>query len=108
VVFSPLVARIRRTAELNGNALAMRYVRLFHSKWGPDRGSDSELLGTSDIQSLADLQNSLSAGGRMRLVPVTRNAAKALLLAGALPYVPLVLTKFPVKTVLSMLLKVVA
>jgi len=108
VVFAPLLARIRRTAELNGNALSMRYVRLFHAKWGPDRGSDSELLGTSDIQSLADLQNALSATQRMRMVPVTRNAAKALLLAGALPYVPLVLTKFPVKTVLSMLLKVVA
>ena len=108
VVFAPLLARIRRTAELNGNALSMRYVRLFHAKWGPDRGSDSELLGTSDIQSLADLQNALSATQRMRMVPVTRNAAKALLLAGALPYVPLVLTKFPVKTVLGMLLKVVA
>jgi hypothetical protein len=108
VVFAPLLARIRRTAELNGNALSMRYVRLFHAKWGPDRGPDSELLGTSDIQSLADLQNALSATQRLRMVPVTRNAAKALLLAGALPYVPLVLTKFPVKTVLSMLLKVVA
>jgi len=107
-VFYPLLARIRRAAELESNALAMRYVRLFHKKWGSDRGPDDELLGTSDIQSLADLQNSLSATQRMRLVPVTRNAAKALLLAGALPYVPLVLTKFPLKTVLSMLLKVAA
>jgi len=107
-VFYPLLARIRRAAELESNALAMRYVRLFHQKWGSDRGPDDELLGTSDIQSLADLQNSLSATQRMRLVPVTRNAAKALLLAGALPYVPLVLTKFPLKTVLGMLLKVAA
>jgi hypothetical protein len=107
-VFYPLLARVRRAAELEGNALAMRYVRLFHEKWNGGRGSDSELLGTSDIQSLADLQNSLSATQRMRLVPVTKNAAKALLLAGALPYVPLVLTKFPLKTVLGMLLKVAA
>jgi hypothetical protein len=106
VVFFPLLARVRRAAELNGGALATRYVRLFHEKWGPDRGPDSELLGTPDIQSLSDLQNSLSATQRMRLVPVTRNSAKALLLAGALPYVPLILTKFPLQTVLKMLLRV--
>ena len=93
---------------LENGALAMRYVRLFHERWGADRGPDSELLGTPDIQSLADLQDGLSATQRMRLIPVTRNSAKALLLAGALPYVPLILTKFPLQTVLKMLLRVAA
>jgi hypothetical protein len=107
VVFYPLLARTRRAADLENSALAMRYARLFHERWGPRRGPDEELLGTSDIQSLADMQNSLSATQRMRLVPVTVNATKTLLLAGALPFVPLLLTKYPLQTVLKMLLKAV-
>ncbi|HKF42019.1 MAG TPA: hypothetical protein VKG01_02865 [Thermoanaerobaculia bacterium] len=107
VVFYPLLARTRRAADLENSALAMRYARLFHQRWGAHRGDDESLLGTSDLQSLADMQNSLSATQRMRLVPVTVNAAKTLLLAGALPFVPLLLTKYPLDTVLNMLLKAV-
>jgi hypothetical protein len=106
VVFAGPLARARREAELEYGALAMRYTRLFHERWGPRRGSDESLLGSPDIQSLADLQDALSATQRMRLVPVTANSAKALLLAGALPFVPLLLTKIPPQTILRMLFKV--
>ncbi|HEV8117215.1 MAG TPA: hypothetical protein VGQ32_01750 [Thermoanaerobaculia bacterium] len=108
VVFYLPLARARRQAELQYGALATRYIRLFNERWGTSRGSDEELLGSSDIQSLADLQNSLSATQRMRLIPVTRNAAKSLLLAGALPFAPLLLTKIPPKELLNMLFKVAA
>lgn len=43
----------------------------------------------------------------MRLIPVTRNSAVTLLLAGALPLVPLT-AKIPLQTILKMLLKVAA
>jgi hypothetical protein len=106
VVFSPLLARTRRAFDLQNSALAMRYARLFHQRWGPNRGDDESLLGTSDLQSLADMQDSLSATQRMRLVPVTVNSAKALLLAGALPFVPLLLTRIPPQDILKMLFRV--
>ena len=105
-VFYPMLRRARRTWDLENSALAMRYARLFHQRWGPNRGDDESLLGTGDLQSLADMQNSLSATQRMRLVPVTVNAAKTLLGAGAIPFVPLLLTKYPLDKVLDMLMKV--
>ena len=55
--------------------LAQRYVREFEAltKWLPRRRSppDEPLLGSADIQSLADLGNSYSVINDMRLMPFT-------------------------------------
>jgi hypothetical protein len=54
------------------SALAERYVNEFGRKWlGADPAPGEPLLGTADIQSLADLSNSLSIMRDMRLVPVS-------------------------------------
>jgi hypothetical protein len=107
-VFAPQLTRVRRRGELEATALGQRYVRLFHQRWGGGRGSDEDFLGSSDIQSLADSQNSLAAAMRMRILPVNKSDAVSIVLAGALPFVPLVLTKIPLETILKMLFKVAA
>ena len=80
-MFTPHLARARRQGLGDFGRLANRYVTEFDEKWMHGaRLPDEPLLGSADIQSLADLGNSFSTVREMRLVPfgwqdVTRLAA---------------------------------
>jgi hypothetical protein len=107
MVFSPRLWAAKRTALLEYGALAERYVREFEKKWlrGQTSASDS-LLGTADIQSLADLGNSLAVIERMRLIPLTRDTLAILAAATTLPLAALALTVISVSELLDRLLKI--
>jgi hypothetical protein len=80
-------------------AFAERYVNEFDRKWlgaGPAPGES--LLGTPDLQSLADLSDSVSIVRDMRLVPVSQRMLMHLAVAALLP---LVLFKYPIKDLLT-------
>ena len=84
------------------NALAERYVNEFDRKWldaGPAPGEP--LLGTADIQSLADLSNSVSIVREMRLVPISPRMLMYLGIAALLPLLPLALFKYPIADLLA-------
>ena len=108
----PLALFIRRLWDCRVNgldkymAMASRYVQAFERKWIRDAGptGDSQ-LGTSDLQSLADLTNSLNVVRGIRMLP--GGPRLALWLAGSVvgPMLPLVLLKFPVDEVAKVLLK---
>lgn len=104
VMFSPMMDRAQRKGAAEYGLLANQYVFEFERKWirggNPDLG---ELLGTGDIQSLADLGNSYSVTREMRVVPF--GLADILRLAGATaaPLLPLTLTIFSLEEVLSRL-----
>jgi hypothetical protein len=84
------------------SALAERYVNAFDRKWlGADRDPAEPLLGTADIQSLADLSNSVSIVRDMRLVPVSPSLLTYLAVAALLPLLPLVLLKYPLTQLLA-------
>jgi hypothetical protein len=73
--------------------------------WGaPEIG---ELLGSGDIQSLADLGNSYSVVGDMRIVPFGMKDIMRLAAAAAAPLLPLTLTIFSLEELLTRLLKTV-
>jgi hypothetical protein len=80
----------------------------FEEKWirggVPDVG---ELLGTGDIQSLADLGNSYSIVGEMRIVPFGFDDITRLDAGTALPPLPLTLMIFSREEVLTRLVKIV-
>jgi len=83
-------------------ALAERYVNEFDRKWlgaGPAPGET--LLGTADIQSLADLSNSVAIVRDMRLVPISPSLLMYLAIAALLPLLPLVLFKYPLADLLA-------
>ena len=110
MVFAPLIlfaaqlARAKRTGLREYGTLAERYVREFDSKWL--RGgapADEPLLGSGDIQSLADLGNSFEVVRGMRILPVTKDAILRLATATLLPIAPLVLTIMPLEELLKML-----
>ena len=111
VVFGPLLvfASQLALARLRGNleygALAERYVREFDAKWL--RGgapADEALVGSSDIQSLADMGNSFEVVRTMRLAPVTKEAIFQLVAATLAPIVPLLFTMMSLEELLKRLL----
>jgi hypothetical protein len=103
-VFAPQLARARRTGLREYGTLAQRYVRDFDAKWvRGNRPADEPMLGTGDIQSLADLGNSFSIIQEMRMVPVTKQAMLQLGAATLAPVVPLVLTLMPLEDLIKKL-----
>ena len=59
LVFTPHLARIKRIGLLEYGGFAQRYVREFDQKWlRGEAPADEPLVGSGDIQSLADLGNS--------------------------------------------------
>lgn len=105
LVFAPQLSRAKRAGLREYGTLAQRYVREFDAKWlRGDGSSDEQLLGSGDVQSLADLGNSFAVIQDMRVVPVTKQAMFQLAVATAAPLVPLVLTMMPLDELLKKLL----
>jgi hypothetical protein len=72
------------------------YVNGFNKKWLGTADPDREpLLGTADLQSLADLGNSISVVRNMRVVPISLLLLKDYVLTALLPFLPLLLYKYP-------------
>ncbi len=99
--FLPQLGRTKRRAELAYGRLAARYTRRFDARWlGEGERHDAELLGTADLQSLADLQGSYEVVRQMRPIPLTTATAVTLLLAAALAMLPAVEAEIPLKDIL--------
>ena len=103
LVFSPQLSRAKRTGFSEYGTLAQKYVRSFDTKWLREQGGGEPLLGSSDIQSLADLGNSYEALRQMRVVPVTKEALLHLGMATLAPIGPLVLTMMPLEELIKKL-----
>jgi hypothetical protein len=104
LVFAPQLARARRMGMVRYGTLAERYVRAFDTKW-LDGGApaDEQLVGSADIQSLADLSNSVEVVRTMRVLPVTRDAIIRLVATTLAPIAPLALTMMPLEELLKLL-----
>jgi hypothetical protein len=98
-VFTKRMWRARFEAIWQYDLFALRYTRLFQEKWIVT-GDTEELLGTSDIQSMADLANTLAIVRSMRVAPFGAREVMALLAAIGLPMVPLLLAAVPLHELL--------
>jgi hypothetical protein len=104
LVFAPQLAQAKRTGLREYDTLAQRYVREFDTKWLRGGASaDEPLVGSGDIQSLADLGNSIEVVRTMRIAPVTKTTILQLMAATLAPIVPLVLTMMPLEELLKKL-----
>ena len=97
VLFAPFLAfsgKLLDGAEprpLAYGEFAATYTRAFNAKWtGSNAGRSDGLLGTADIQSLADLANSYAVVHGLRCVPFDMLNVIAIVLAVAMPFFPLV------------------
>lgn len=108
MLFAPHLAATRRVGIRDYGTLAQRYVREFDDKWLRGGAPAAEpLVGSADIQSLADLGNSFEIVKSMRPVPVSKEALAQLVVITLVPVVPLVLTMIPLDELLKRLLQVV-
>jgi hypothetical protein len=105
LVFAPQLARAKLIGKGEYGALAERYMRGFDVKWL--RGgapADEPLLGSADVQSLADMGNSFEVVRDIRLAPFAREAVLQLAAATLAPVAPLILTMIPLRELLKRLL----
>jgi hypothetical protein len=107
-MFTPKMATAKREGSAMYGLLASRYVEGFQRKWVTgDAGGSEELLGTGDIQSLADLGNSYAVVREMRVVPFGLQDIVRLAAVTAAPVVPLLLTVWSPEEVIMRVIKVV-
>jgi AhpD family alkylhydroperoxidase len=98
LVFVPQLAAARRTGLRKYGGLAMRYVSEFEAKWLRTSAAKAEtLVGSADIQSLADMGNSYDIIRKMRTTPITMDAVQRLTAATLAPIVPLLITMMPME-----------
>ncbi|WP_262046954.1 hypothetical protein [Bradyrhizobium sp. Bra78] len=105
LVFSPQLARVKRIGKREYGSLAERYVREFDEKWLRDGAPAEEpLIGSADIQSLADLGNSYEIVRTMRIMPFSKEAILQLAAVTVAPLAPLVLTMMSLEEILKKLI----
>ena len=104
LIFAPLLARTRRRGLREYSILANSYNRAFHQKWvtGPPP-ADEPLLGSADIQSLADLGNSFGLIREMKIFPFSQQQILQIAIISSLPGLPLIFLVMPVGELLQLL-----
>jgi hypothetical protein len=106
--FSDKLFDVYRRGILEYGALANQYVQSFDRKWirGEAPGGEA-LIGSSDIQSLADLANSFQVVQEMRFAPLDLKMTVLPMLAFTVaPLLPLALTVLPFEEIIASLIKI--
>jgi hypothetical protein len=76
--------------------LSARYVKEFETKWTDRSTPEGEtLLGSADLQSLADLTNAIGVVKSMRWITIGPRLLTMMALAAAAPLTPLLLFQYP-------------
>jgi hypothetical protein len=107
-VFAPQILLAKRRGKREYGIFAADYTRDFDRRWlrSADH-DDTPLLGSGDIQSLADLDNAYSVIKDIRAVPFSRDLLLQLLWATLAPFAPLVFTMIPLEELLDRMIKTV-
>jgi hypothetical protein len=101
LAFSGKLARCRFVGLLEFGALAWRHDRAFDEKWihySPASTQES-ILGSSDVQSMADIATCYDHIVEMRLIPFDTKAFVVLAIAALVPMIPLVGTAIPLNEI---------
>jgi hypothetical protein len=102
--FARSLTRAKRRGIMEYGALASRYVNEFHDKWiVPAAAYKEPLVGSADVQSLADMAGSYEIVHTMRSVPVTWQMIVGFAVATLVPVAPLLLTLMPLSEIVKKL-----
>lgn len=105
LVFAPKILAAQRQGLRDYGAFAAEYMRDFDRRWLRSDDHDGEaLLGTGDIQSLADIGNAFAVIREMKGAIVSRAMLTQLTVATLLPFVPLVFTMIPIEQLLDQII----
>ena len=106
-VFVPRLLRQRVHGLYTYGPLASEYVIGFEKKWMEgQRPKDEPLVGSGDIQSLADLANSFAVVQHIQPFPFGKEAIIAVAVFIVLPILPLTLTMFSLQELVARLVQI--
>jgi hypothetical protein len=106
-VFLPKLAEAKRMGRRQYGLLGSTYTTAFERKWiKGERHADEPLLGTGDIQSMADLITTYQQVQDTRLLPFGPTVISHLVMATALPLLPLVFTVLSLDSIIVRLFKI--
>jgi hypothetical protein len=105
LVFAPQLTRAKRTGLREYGMLAERYAREFDAKWLRGGAPANEpLVGSSDIQSLADLGNCFDIVRTMRTALFAKETILLLAAVTVAPIVPLLFTMISFEDLVKILI----
>ena len=108
-LMTPKLMMVRWKGLLEYGTLANAYTQAFDRKWVHRTTAPAEpLLGTSDIQSLADMGNSFSFVNAMIIAPINKALVLQLTAQAALPLLPVILIGTPAPELIKAVIKMVA
>jgi hypothetical protein len=102
--FAPKLRACQEKGLRDYTEFASRYVGGFEQKWLKSANPPNQsLIGSADIQSLADLANSFAVVRAMRWVPASLRLLIVVVTAALLPMLPLLLFEYPVTELIAKL-----
>jgi hypothetical protein len=104
--FTPKLVTARRAGLSQYAKFATSYVTDFQEKWVREGGRGETVLGTADIQSLADLANTYAVVREMRIVPFSTKDVLRLAWVTAIPMLPLLFTIMPLHELIDRIVKI--
>jgi hypothetical protein len=108
MLLAPKLAMVRRAGLRDYGRLGNEYTEAFDLKWVHATKRPAEpLLGTGDIQSLADLGNSYAVVQQMQIAPITKRLAVQLVVQAGIPLVPAIILGTPTSELVNAILKMV-
>jgi len=109
LMLAPKLSKVRRKGLVEYGRLANSYTESFDRKWVRGvEGSSEELLGTGDIQSLADMGNSFALVDAMTIAPITKRLVLQLTAQAALPLIPVIVLGTPTPELVHAIIKMLA
>jgi hypothetical protein len=106
LLLTPRLREVRIEGLLQYAALANQYVQSFDMKWVQRKQADKEpLLGSEDIEALADTANSFDVIREMRMVPIFKTTVLLAVAQAGAPFVPLLVLATPLNEIMGTLLK---
>ncbi len=107
-VFATQIMQAKRQGLREYGVLAAEYTRDFEHRWLHSNSRDNEtLLGSADIQSLADLGNAYAVIKEIRPLPFSRDMIMQLITATLIPFIPLLFTLFSFEVILDRVIGII-
>jgi hypothetical protein len=108
VLVAPTLRVVRNKGLIDYGKLARDYTGSFDRKWVHTGSVPSEpLLGSSDIQSLADMGNSFQMVEAMNIAPITKRLVLQIGVQAALPLLPVIVLGTPTSQLVRAIIKMV-
>jgi hypothetical protein len=108
LIFVPTLLALKRRGMMEYGVLGSEYTQAFYRRWVAKTEPTKEpLLGTGDIQSLADLGNSFDIIRKMRVLPMESLDFIGFVLPGLIPALPLMAMVIPIGVMVKGLFKLI-